>query len=233
MIPHSALATEVEAVCSINNQSDRARSEVLWNHISWYVKSALFQSESVHQSIPAPVLSKNESVVCVKAQGEERDIQISGFFFNDSGLVMCTAHDLEKVKHIKVILRDGRIMKGRLVKKDLSRDLALIHINLKPHAFISLDNGRNLLGRGERLYSVGCHADNRRTIYPGFIHGLPRRVNNLSLWQVIMEIHPGSSGSPVFDVRGNLVGVVMGRYRGTDSVGFLIPMETIIDFLRE
>jgi len=48
-----------------------------------------------------------------------------------------------------------------------------------------------------------------------------------------MKIYPGSSGSPVFDVQGNLVAIVKGRHRGTDSIGFLIPLETIIEFVRE
>jgi serine protease Do len=47
-----------------------------------------------------------------------------------------------------------------------------------------------------------------------------------------MEIHIGSSGSPVFDVQGNLVGIVKGRYRGTQTIGFLIPLETIIAFVK-
>jgi serine protease Do len=58
-------------------------------------------------------------------------------------------------------------------------------------------------------------------------------VDKLTYWQVNMEIHPGSSGSPVFDVQGNLVGIVKGRYRGTKSIGFLIPLETIIAFVKE
>jgi len=48
-----------------------------------------------------------------------------------------------------------------------------------------------------------------------------------------MKIHPGSSGSPVFDEHGNLAAIVTGRYRGTDSVGFLIPFETLMEFLKE
>jgi len=46
-----------------------------------------------------------------------------------------------------------------------------------------------------------------------------------------MNIYPGSSGSPVFDARGQLVAMVKGRYRGTTTVGFLTPLEAIITFL--
>jgi serine protease Do len=85
---------------------------------------------------------------------------------------------------------------------------------------------------GEKVYSVGCPMDLVGSVFPGIINGPPRRVNELTYWQVNMEIHPGSSGSPVFDVQGNLVGIVKGRYRGTQTIGFLIPIETIIAFVK-
>ena len=65
----------------------------------------------------------------------------------------------------------------------------------------------------------------------GIVEGPPAMVNGQPLWQVNMEVLPGSSGSPVFDQDGRLVGVVKGRYRGTETRGFLIPIDTILEFL--
>ena len=53
----------------------------------------------------------------------------------------------------------------------------------------------------------------------------------MPLWQAQMNIHHGSSGSPVFDGQGRMAAMVKGRYRGTDSIGFLIPFEMILQFL--
>ena len=133
----------------------------------------------------------------------------------------------------KLVLYDGREVRGRLVRMDRKRDLALVHIDLKLDTFISLPQGRNLLGMGEKLYSVGCPINLRGSVYSGTINAPPRRLNGLPLWQIEMKIYPGSSGSPVFDVQGTLVAIVKGRYRGTDSIGFLIPLETIMEFLQE
>ena len=58
-------------------------------------------------------------------------------------------------------------------------------------------------------------------------------MNDQPLWQAHMEIYHGSSGSPVFDVNGNIVAMVKGRYRGTTTTAFLIPMETILIFFKE
>ena len=86
---------------------------------------------------------------------------------------------------------------------------------------------------GERIYSLGCPLNLVGTVFTGIANGPPRRVDDLTYWQVNMEIHPGSSGSPVFDMNGNLVGVVKGRYRGTHSIGFLIPLDSIVAFMSE
>jgi serine protease Do len=104
---------------------------------------------------------------------------------------------------------------------------------LKTTAAIRLSESRNLLGMGEIIFSVGCPNNMRDTVYAGTINSPPRKMNDLPLWQANMEIHHGSSGSPVFDVNGNIVGMVKGRYRGTTTTGFLIPMETILNFLKE
>jgi serine protease Do len=232
--PHSALATQVHARYAIDGQPHEAHLERLWDYIAGYMSGPTKESspepEAPDQAIPIAVLSQVESVVCIKARSGDNNIQFSGFAVEEDGLIICTAHDLKNLQEITVILYDGRQLKANLVKMDTHRDLALLDINAKFDTFISVAEGRNLLGMGESLYSVGCPIDLRGTIYSGIINSPPRRVNDLPLWQVNMHIHPGSSGSPVFDVQGNLVAIVKGRYRGTDSVGFLIPLETIIDF---
>jgi serine protease Do len=78
---------------------------------------------------------------------------------------------------------------------------------------------------------VNCPDNPQGRVTAGRINGPPALVNGYPLWQVAMKVVPGTSGSPVFDPDGRLVGVVRGRYRGTESRGFLIPVGTIREFL--
>jgi serine protease Do len=229
--PRSPLICEVQAECVRHGQPDWTANKELWDHLRRYAQNP--SAEKDDYGVPSPVLARSVSVVCIKAEREAKPIQFSGFFIDREGLILATAHDLEGIHEFSVILDDGRELKGSLRKVDHDRDLALITVGAKFDSFISLTKGRNLLGTGERVYSIGCPVNLRGTVHAGFIDGPPRRVNSLPLWQVDMEILPGSSGSPVFDGKGNVVAVVKGRYRGTDSVGFLIPLETVMDFLKE
>jgi serine protease Do len=239
--PYSSLATEINAQFTVNDTPDKSGITRLKELIADYI-----QSDSEHKSscklpsakiaessqgIPYPVLSSIESVVCIHAEKNSKQIQSSGLVIGENGLILSTAHDLLKSQKITVTFSDGSTQSGVLIKIDYRLDLALISVDLKGCSFIPLAEGRNLLGMGERLYSIGCPKNQRGTIYSGVINGPPRRMDNLPFWQVDMAIYHGSSGSPVFDIQGNLVAVIKGKYKGTASIGFLIPLETVIDFV--
>lgn len=235
--PRSPLATELNGSWTVQGKPDMSALEALNDYIRAYLNGERCETSKEKdvpgQVIPAAVLAKIESVVCLKAKLENNDIQFSGFIIDKDGLILATAHELKGLQEITVVLYDGREFKGNLFRIDHRRDLAFIDIDATLTTHISVAQGRNLLGIGEWLYSVGCPINLRGTVYPGVVNGPPRKADDLPLWQVNMEIHPGSSGSPVFDVEGNLVAVVKGRYRGTDTVGFLIPFQTIVEFVKD
>jgi serine protease Do len=232
--PHSPLTSLVLAHYTFNGQADSIRVERLWAYLERYAKDQHSEvGKEAGQEVPLKALSQSQSVVCIRARLENGEIQFSGFFIDPKGLILSTAHDLKSVQGITIIFQNSQELPGNVIKIDPHRDLTLMDVKSKSNAFISLAMGRNILKNGEKVYSEGCSADLQRTVHSGFIDGPLRRVDGLPLWQVDMETLPGTSGSPVFDTQGNLVAVVKGRFRGTDSVGFLIPLETLVEFLKE
>ncbi|MBC2710074.1 MAG: trypsin-like peptidase domain-containing protein [Desulfosarcina sp.] len=189
------------------------------------------RAERRHQTVPTVVLDRIETAVCIHARSRQQEVQFSGFVVDPDGLVLCTAHDLTGRQRVTVTFYDGVSVPGIVARLDLRRDLALVEFPASARTFVSLSSGRNLLGMGESVFSIGCPNNLRGTLALGTINGPPRLVDDQPLWQVEMDIYPGSSGSPVFDARGQLVAMVKGRYRGTSTVGFLTPLETIIAFL--
>jgi serine protease Do len=231
--PHSALITEFHARSTANAPPHDATMGRMATYISEYIQAPSAQKQVSNQIIPPGVLSQIGSAVCLNTKSNKKSSQQTGFVVDPQGLVLTTIHDVETFDNITVSLYDGRQLAGEVIKKNTDQDLALINIRTGLENAVSLAAGRNLLGMGERVYSVGCPIGLVGSVFAGIINGPPRRVDKLTYWQVNMEIHPGSSGSPVFDVQGNLVGIVKGRYRGTQSIGFLIPFETIVAFVKE
>jgi serine protease Do len=231
--PRSDLITEIHAGSASSAPQRSATIDRMAAYIAKYIRTPASQKEVSNQVIPPAVLSQISSVVCLNTKSNKKNSQHTGFVVDTQGLVLSTIHDVETFHDITMTLYDGRELAGNVIKKNTDQDLALINIGTGLEQAVSLAEGRNLLGMGERVYSVGCPINLVGSVFPGIINGPPRRVDKLTYWQVNMEIHPGSSGSPVFDFQGNLVGIVKGRYRGTQSIGFLIPLETIVAFVKE
>jgi serine protease Do len=223
--PHSPLASYLKAEYTLDGLPDHERTMQLLRHVSDYRRS-------VNGGSPRAVLSHIENIVCIKAGTEDADIQFSGFIIGNEGLIISTAHDLDTVRNVAVTLINGEKLVGRVISLDFDRDLSLIDIDKSVRSSISLEKARNLLVSGETVYSIICSTNRQGRIESGIIDSPMRIADSYPLWQVNMDTPPGSSGSPVFDAGGNLVGVVRGRYRGTGRTGFLITAETVLEFLR-
>ena len=233
LAPNSPLAFSMRAGCSRNGEPCPDGTAALWAFLEGYASGGSPAHRSPEQEAPPAVLARKGAVVCIRAGGGKGTIQFSGFFVGREGLILATAHDLGDARKVSVLLGNGEERAGRLVKIDRARDLSLIDIGSTVDASVPLSSGRGGLRAGETVYSVGCPENRPVTVLAGVVDGPQRVVSDLPLWQVNIETMPGGSGSPVFDVPGNLVGVVKGRYRGTESRGFLIPVGTVLEFLGE
>jgi serine protease Do len=229
--PSSPLFTEVLARCAVSGIPDAARGEALWSLLDRYAKGTRTEGAAADAPIPKAVRQQNEAVICMENSHGSEPIQLTGFVCDESGLALSTAHDLKEHATLTVIAGNGQRYTGRTLRVDYLRDLAVIQTNFRPPVTISLARARLSLKQGEEIFAVGCPQRSSGAVYVGVVDSPPRLANAMPLWQVSLKVLPGSSGSPVFDAEGNLVGVIKGRYRGTDSVGFLIPVSTVKEFL--
>ncbi len=228
---HSPLAARVQ----IEPSGGAVQSSVvaLQHYLDGYINFPNSRTEANIQTIPDRVLGYHKAVVCIYAAARDREVQITGVIVGKAGLILCTGHDLNVQEPVSVLLNEGREISGRVVKIDRRRDLALIQVDSVLETEIPLQNGRFMLQNGDRLYALTCPGSNMVDVEPGYLDGPPRRVAGIPLWQVQMHVAHGSSGSPVFDSQGRMAAMVKGRFRGTDSVGFLIPFEIILQFLEK
>ena len=76
---HSPLATEIQACYFFDGVSADTRVKELWGFLSRYINGHSVEKDSLNPLIPTSVLTKIESVVCIKAKLKEKFIQFSGF----------------------------------------------------------------------------------------------------------------------------------------------------------
>lgn len=229
--PHSPLATRV-LITPASGLAQQVASE-LSMFLDGYTSLPVLAQKAPIVDVPAIVQDLQKASVCLYADDNGRNFQFSGFCIDTQGIVVSTAHGLAPHHRVDIFLFNGDALQGRVVRIDSQRDLAVIQASEPLPASVPLQNGRFMLQNGDPLFAITCASKSYSGIQTGFVDGPPRRVEGFPLWQVQMHIDPGSSGSPVFDEQGRLAAVIKGRFRGTNSVGFLIPFETLLHFLEK
>lgn len=146
----------------------------------------------------------------------------------------------ELVDKITVILTNGEEYDATLMGSDLTTDLALLRIEKKSNETFTVAEfgdssklvvGQEVIAIGNPLGSLGG------TVTDGIVSALDRRVKIDNVEMVLLQhnaaINPGNSGGALFDMMGNLVGIVNAKTSdtGIEGLGFAIPSNIAFNFL--
>lgn len=161
----------------------------------------------------------------------------SGFFVNEEGYLITNAHVVENafendLSTITVVRYDGTSQSATIVKFDRELDLALLKIEGEGVAVPFAEE----LRLGEPVFAIGFPLgfDLSLSITSGIISGLNRNLgNNVPHVQTDAAINPGNSGGPLFNMRGEIVGVNTSKIASDviEGLGFAIMAETVVEFI--
>jgi S1-C subfamily serine protease len=170
-----------------------------------------------------------------QGQPEEREIQRgtgSGFIINNNGQIMTNAHVVSGATNVTVTLKDGRTVDGKVKGIDRVTDVAVIQVAEKNLPSIQLGNSE-AIKPGEWAIAIGNPLGLDNTVTAGIISGTGRtgaeigaagkRVNYI---QTDAAINPGNSGGPLLNAAGQVIGMNTAILRGTQGLGFAIPINT-------
>ena len=166
----------------------------------------------------------------------------SGFILNDEGFAVTNYHVIEGETRISAILYQNtpnglarrRIDNVEIVALNPFVDLALIKLppqkDLKlGHVFLgSLDD----LNAGDGVFAVGNPLGLERSVSQGIVSTRNRNFEGLVYLQTDAAINPGNSGGPLFNLKGEVVGVTNMKSSFGENLGFAIPINYVKDFLR-
>lgn len=151
----------------------------------------------------------------------------SGVVVDPSGLVVTNFHVVRDALSIRVTLHTGMSVPATLVGSDEAADLAvlrLIGVSGLPHLRIGRAEGLRI---GQRVVSLGnAHghgASGEPSMTTGIVSGRHRRVMGLECYEMDAQIYPGSSGGPVCDMSGEVVGINVALSSHLKS--FFIPLD--------
>jgi serine protease Do len=161
----------------------------------------------------------------------------SGILIKADGAVLTNEHVLENADAIRVVLKDGRNFPARAVGKNRKEDLALLRIEGGGEFPVLSFGDSDTVQPGEEVIAIGTPYGYQQTVSKGIVSAAHRKVfqgAEVILDDVIQtdaSAYPGSSGGPLLNAQGEVVGLV---YRGdwrAVGINFAIPSNKIKSLL--
>ena len=155
----------------------------------------------------------------------------SGFIIDPSGLIVTNQHVVEKAKEIRITLDDGRTFDARLRGSDPKTDLALLEIETEEDLPAVEFGDSDAVRVGDWVVAMGNPFGLGGTVTVGVVSARGRDIGSGPFddyLQVDAPINRGSSGGPLFDLDGNVVGVNSAIYSptgGNVGIAFSVPAD--------
>lgn len=160
----------------------------------------------------------------------------TGFIISENGYIVTNYHVIEYAytggQDLTVMLHDGTRYSASIVGVEDSNDIAVLKIdavNLSPADLGDSDS----LTVGDTVYAVGNPlGDLDFSMSTGHVSALDRviktdeNVDSINMFQIDAAVNSGNSGGPVYNTRGEVIGVVTAKYSdtGVEGIGFAIPI---------
>ena len=161
----------------------------------------------------------------------------SGFFIDPEGLVVTNYHVIEHGSRIEVVLSDKRTLNVLGTRAlDKAHDLAMLQIDT-PHAVPTLSLADALPEEGQKIVVLGNPRGLTFSTTEGIISAirteddLPEDLEVSTTIQFSAPISPGSSGSPLMNLEGRVVGVVVSQITNGQNLNFAIPASRVAQLL--
>jgi serine protease Do len=158
----------------------------------------------------------------------------SGFIISSDGFILTNSHVVSAADDIMVKLNDKREFKARLIGFDKRTDVAVIKIEASdlPHVTIG---DPNILKVGEWVLAIGSPFGFENTVTAGIVSAIGRSLpqeNYVPFIQTDVAINPGNSGGPLFNMKGEVVGInaqIYSRTGGFMGLSFAIPINVAMN----
>lgn len=158
----------------------------------------------------------------------------SGFIISSDGYILTNAHVVNEADEVIVKLSDKREFKAKIIGADKRTDVALVKIDGANLPKVTIGDPSQLKV-GEWVAAIGSPFGLESTITQGIVSAKGRALpqeNFVPFIQTDVAINPGNSGGPLFNLKGEVVGInsqIYSRSGGYMGLSFSIPIDVAID----
>ena len=204
-----------------------------------YTGERLTASE-IYATVVNSVVGITTPITTTNIWGQEitNAISGSGFLISEDGYILTNFHVVETALvqklEVKVLLYNGDEHSAKIVGIDKDNDVALIKIDATGFNSVIIGSLGNM-AVGDNIYAIGNPLGMLTwTLTEGIVSAFDREINadvntSINMFQISAAINSGNSGGPVFNDRGEVIGIASMKFSssGVEGLGFAIPIDDV------
>lgn len=165
-------------------------------------------------------------VASLDAQGQESRLG-TGFVVKEEGIIVTNYHVVADSRKVIVKLRNNKAYKMvQLINADPAKDIAVLRIFPKKKMdTVKLGNSRRVK-TGERVIAIGNPLGLENTVSDGLVSSI-RETDGVKLLQISVPLSQGSSGGPLFDTKGRVIGITTASLSQGQNLNFAVPVNYV------
>lgn len=158
----------------------------------------------------------------------------SGFIVSPDGYILTNAHVVEGADELRIRLTDNREFAGKVIGLDKKTDIAVVKIEAKDLPVLKMGSSENLKV-GEWVAAIGSPFGLDNTVTAGIVSAKSRQLPSeqyVPFIQTDVAVNPGNSGGPLFNMKGEVVGInsqIFSTSGGFMGLSFSIPIDLAIE----
>ena len=192
---------------------------------------------------PSQVYAQNvDAVVAIQTTLRSGYSMGSGFIMTADGYVTTNYHVVDGATKIEVTTHSGDTYPAELIGYDNTNDVAVLKMEGDGFPFVTVGVSESLIV-GDQVVAIGNPlGELTNTLTVGYISAKERDVNTdgitINMIQTDAAINSGNSGGPLFNMKGEVVGITTAKYSGEsasgatiEGIGFAIPIDDVYDLI--
>jgi serine protease Do len=168
----------------------------------------------------------------------------SGFILMEDGYVVTNYHVIEGASSVAVVLHDGKRYPAAVTGYDRTNDIAVLKVDAQGLDAVEIGSSSDLIV-GDQVVAIGNPlGELTSTLTVGYVSAKERTVSTdgtiINMIQTDAAINSGNSGGPLFNMKGQVVGITTAKYSGAsasgatiEGIGFAIPMDDVMGAVEE
>ena len=228
----AALQAQIEALAESQSGMSISGSPVA-------TAEGLSPSQVYAMNVNSVVAISNQTTTNVWGQVSETAASGTGFIISADGYILSNYHVVEGANRLTVMTYMGDEYEAKLVGYDKMNDVAILKVEAAGLDAVAIGSSDDLIV-GDQVVAIGNPlGELTSSLTVGYISAKDRTINTdgslINMMQTDAAINPGNSGGPLFNMKGEVIGITTAKYSGStgsgasiEGIGFAIPIADVM-----